>query len=145
MATTPKEGSFFDQMSKRVQYGMDHGGTMGAMMGFLGLPYLARGGGSDSAPHGSGPAPFQRMWPGGIAPGNGGAPGTGGDGPAVDPNDPNGDPNDPNNPNSGRFAWSFPQYSQSWAFTPPAPTPYSYPQPFDPKKYGDPFAKGSKK
>lgn len=40
-----------------------------------------------------------------------------------------------------KFAWQFPEYTQSWAFTPPTPTPYEYPQPFDPKKYGDPFNK----
>lgn len=102
MASTPKSGSKgfnLDQMSKRVQYGMDHGGPMGAMMGFMGLPYLSRGGGSDSAPHGSGPAPFQKMWPGGTDPNMGGGgsgngqdptlggndPTTGGNGPAVDP------------------------------------------------------------
>ena len=39
------------------------------------------------------------------------------------------------------FAWSFPQYSQSWAFTPPPPTPYMTPNPFDTSKYGDPFKK----
>ena len=92
MATTPKNGLNLGQMSKRVQYGMDHGGPMGAMMGFMGLPYLSRGGGSDSAPHGSGPAPFQKMWPGGIDPSMArpAAPTTGGDGPAVDPNNPDG-------------------------------------------------------
>jgi hypothetical protein len=26
--------------------------------------------------------------------------------------------------------WTFPQYSQSWAFTPPAPTPYNPPPAF---------------
>jgi hypothetical protein len=56
--------------------------------------------------------------------------------PPFDPNDPNGDGS-----GSGKFAWTFPQYSQSWAFTPPEPTPYPYPQRFDPKKYGDPFKK----
>lgn len=27
--------------------------------------------------------------------------------------------------------WKFPQYSQTWAFTPPAPTPYVLPPAFD--------------
>ena len=40
-----------------------------------------------------------------------------------------------------KFAWQFPQYTQSWAFTPPTPTPYEYPQPFDTKKYDNPFNK----
>jgi hypothetical protein len=31
------------------------------------------------------------------------------------------------------FSWSFPQYSQSWAFTPPNPSPYMNPPKFDPK------------
>jgi hypothetical protein len=31
------------------------------------------------------------------------------------------------------FSWSFPQYSQTWAFTPPTPTPYMNPPRFDPK------------
>jgi hypothetical protein len=89
MATAPKNGSFFNQMADRVQYGMDHGGPMGAMMGFMGLPYLARGGGSDSAPHGSGPAPFQKMWPGGIDPSMArpAAPTTGGEDPSLAPED----------------------------------------------------------
>jgi hypothetical protein len=42
------------------------------------------------------------------------------------------------------MAWQFPQYSQTWVFTPPAPTPYMSPAPFDPKKYGDPFKDGKK-
>ena len=62
-------------------------------------------------------------------------PTTGGNDPGVDPND----PNDPNNPS--RFAWKFPQYSQTWAFTPPTPTPYQYPQPFDTSIYGNPLKK----
>jgi hypothetical protein len=31
------------------------------------------------------------------------------------------------------FQWQFPQYSQTWAFTPPAPSPYTLPPAFDPK------------
>lgn len=31
------------------------------------------------------------------------------------------------------FQWQFPQYSQTWAFTPPTPTPYNMPPAFDPK------------
>lgn len=51
----------------------------------------------------------------------------------------------PTDPNS-QFSWQFPQYTQTWAFTPPTPTPYMNPQPFDPKKYGNPFdKKGIKK
>jgi len=33
------------------------------------------------------------------------------------------------------LAWSFPQYSQTWAFTPPAPDYPSLPPPFDKDKY----------
>lgn len=44
-----------------------------------------------------------------------------------------------------KFQWQFPQYTQTWAFTPPPPTPYMYPQPFDPKKFGDPLPTGKKK
>lgn len=36
-------------------------------------------------------------------------------------------------PTTPAFAWQFPQYSQSWAFTPPAPTPYNSPPAFNPK------------
>lgn len=32
--------------------------------------------------------------------------------------------------------WTFPQYTQSWAFTPPDPYSPPMPPPFDPKKYG---------
>lgn len=124
-------------LSRNIEYGFGKGGIEGAMMGFMGLPYMARPG----ATHGNIGGPWQQMWPGGVDPnmrGNGGNPGTGGDGPAVDPND----PNDPNNPaNAGKFAWTFPQYSQTWAFTPPEPTPYPYPQKFDPAVYGNPLAK----
>jgi hypothetical protein len=34
-----------------------------------------------------------------------------------------------------QIQWSFPQYSQSWAFTPPAAPPYIMPPPFDKKQY----------
>lgn len=51
----------------------------------------------------------------------------------------------PYDPNAGtdptKQYWTFPQYSQTWAFTPPPPSPYFNPQPFDPKKYGNPFPK----
>lgn len=33
-------------------------------------------------------------------------------------------------PATPSFSWSFPQYSQSWAFTPPTPTPYNPPPAF---------------
>lgn len=46
------------------------------------------------------------------------------------------------------FQWAFPQYSQTWAFTPPAPTPYNLPPKFDPKSptgyYTPPKPKASK-
>jgi hypothetical protein len=45
-----------------------------------------------------------------------------------------------------RGQWAFPQYTQTWAFTPPTPTPYMTPGPFDTKKYGNPLtAKNVKK
>ena len=36
---------------------------------------------------------------------------------------------------TGQAGWQFPQYSQTWAFTPPQPTPLISPPPFvlDPK------------
>jgi hypothetical protein len=122
-------------LTGNIQYGMDNGGLMGGLMGFMGLPYWARD---------SGTAPWQQMWPGGVAPGMGGNGGGGGGNPQIE--DPALPPYDPNNPNAGggqqqQQDWTFPQYSQTWAFTPPAPTPYPDPQPFDPKKYGNPFAK----
>lgn len=40
-----------------------------------------------------------------------------------------------------QFQWQFPQYSQTWAFTPPTPTPYLYPKPFDTSIYGNPYSK----
>lgn len=52
-----------------------------------------------------------------------------------------GNPTDPTAPPTDQKSlyWQFPQYTQSWAFTPPEPTPYMYPQPFDPKKFGNPL------
>lgn len=44
----------------------------------------------------------------------------------------------PNNSGTG-MEWQFPQYTQTWAFTPPTPPPYNYPSPFDPAKYGNPL------
>lgn len=38
-------------------------------------------------------------------------------------------------------SWRFPKYSQTWAFTPPPPSPIYVPKPFDPAIYGDPFSK----
>jgi hypothetical protein len=35
-----------------------------------------------------------------------------------------------------QFTWQFPQYSQTWAFTPPTPQPVNLPPMFDPKTYG---------
>ena len=34
------------------------------------------------------------------------------------------------------FSWQFPQYSQTWAFTPPAPSKFTLPPPFDASKNG---------
>lgn len=136
MANTgkPANRDSFQSLGKRVQYGLTNGGPMGAIMGFMDMPYRSRQNGMQ---------PMQTMWPGGIDPrmhgSNGGNPQI--ENPPLPPLDPN-DPNDPNNPaNTGQFAWKFPQYSQTWAFTPPEPTPYPYPQKFDPAIYGNPLAK----
>jgi hypothetical protein len=119
------------------------------MMGFMGLPWLSR----NSDGHGSGSGPIQMMnptpnpltWGGMSDPGTNGYGGGNGGGGNPQIEDPALPPYDPNNPNGGQQPqqqdWTFPQYSQTWAFTPPAPTPYPDPQPFDPKKYGNPFAK----
>lgn len=48
-------------------------------------------------------------------------------------------------PEGQKFAWQFPQYTQTWAFTPPTPTPYMYPRPFDTKIFGNPLPKDKKK
>lgn len=45
-------------------------------------------------------------------------------------------PATPAGPPSSAFSWQFPQYSQTWAFTPPKPTPYDQPPAFDKSKYG---------
>lgn len=62
--------------------------------------------------------------------GNGG--GGGGNKPPTTPT-----PADPTN----TINWQFPQYTQTWAFTPPTPLPYVGPQPFDTSKYGNPYNK----
>ena len=139
------------QLMGQIGYGMRNtpmgGGGMGAVMGFMGLPFMSKGNGAGK---GSG-GPWmtvdpvsQSMWQGGYGnkpPGGGGG---GGQPPQIeDPPLPPYDPNDPNNPE--QQYWKFPQYSQTWAVTPPEPTPYPSPQPFDPKKYGNPFAKDTKK
>jgi hypothetical protein len=147
MAMTRKQAG--NKLMRQIDYGMANSSRatsgIGAMMGFMGLPFLSRG---DDVGKGSSGSWMtvdprnQSMY----APGSGGGGGGGGNPPQIeDPPLPPYDPNDPNGDGSGKFSWQFPQYSQTWAFTPPAPTPYPYPQPFDPKKYGDPFAKDKKK
>lgn len=85
----------FKNLTRRVQYGFDTGGGMGALMGFMDLPYRTRPGGNE--PGGSPGGSWQTMWPGGIDPRM-----RGGNGvkppqienpplPPYDPNDPNGD------------------------------------------------------
>ena len=106
---------------------------LGSMMGFMGLPCMSRG---DAMGSYAGPwntvDPWAKYRAQNAA--NNQPPTTGGEDPGLDPNgDGSGD--------AGNAYWKFPQYSQTWAFTPPAPTPYQYPQPFDPSKYGNPFAK----
>jgi hypothetical protein len=42
-------------------------------------------------------------------------------------------PSPPPQQSGQSFAWQFPQYSQTWAFTPPAPSAFRLPPAFDPK------------
>ncbi len=138
MAKTPMKNSPFSGLMKQVDWGMKNSrGGIGGMAAMLGVPFQQkRGGNWMTIDPGR-----QSVYLSGTTPPNG----MGGGGPQIeDPALPPFDPNDPNGDgsgNGGKFAWTFPQYSQSWAFTPPEPTPYPYPQPFDPKKYGDPFKK----
>lgn len=138
MAKTPMKNSPFSGLMKQIDWGMKNSrGGIGGMAAMLGVPFQQkRGGNWMTIDPGR-----QSVYLSGTTPPNG----MGGGGPQIeDPALPPFDPNDPNGDgsgNGGKFAWTFPQYSQSWAFTPPEPTPYPYPQPFDPKKYGDPFKK----
>ena len=138
MAKTPMKNSPFSGLMKQVDWGMKNSrGGIGGMAAMLGVPFQQkRGGNWMTIDPGR-----QSVYLSGTTPPNG----MGGGGPQIeDPALPPFDPNDPNGDgsgNGGKFAWTFPQYSQSWAFTPPEPTPYPYPQRFDPKKYGDPFKK----
>lgn len=75
---------------------------------------------------------FSNLLPGGA--------GAGGGGGGKKPKPPVTPPTQPES-----YQWTFPQYSQTWAFTPPNPTPYLNPAPFDTKKYGDPFSKKNSK
>jgi hypothetical protein len=138
MAKTPMKNSPFSGLMKQIDWGMKNSrGGIGGMAAMLGVPFQQKRGGNWMTidPR------SQSVYLSGTTPPNG----MGGGGPQIeDPALPPFDPNDPNGDgsgNGGKFAWTFPQYSQSWAFTPPEPTPYPYPQPFDPKKYGDPFKK----
>jgi hypothetical protein len=71
------------------------------------------------------PGGYQGGWNGVGRPRTGGGGGsTGGSGPTSPP---------PPTPSVPR--WAFPDYTQDWAFTPPAPQWYPAPPPFDPKKY----------
>jgi hypothetical protein len=131
------KNSPFSGLMKQVDWGMKNSrGGIGGMAAMLGVPFQQkRGGNWMTIDPGR-----QSVYLSGTTPPNG----MGGGGPQIeDPTLPPFDPNDPNGDGSGsgKFAWTFPQYSQSWAFTPPEPTPYPYPQRFDPKKYGDPFKK----
>jgi hypothetical protein len=101
------------------------------MMGFMGLPFMSRGE-SYGGPFSSIDPLSPDFWGRVI-----GRNGTQAERPPLPPRT-------PSNDGAGQPYWQFPQYSQTWAFTPPEPTPYLYPQPFDPKKYGNPFAKDKK-
>jgi hypothetical protein len=149
MADTSYRSKSTRQLNNRVQGGYNASGPMGGVMGFMGLPFFTRGSATDSTPHGIGAGPGRMNYPWDNYGMNGGF-GGGGGGPQIeDPPLPPYDPNDPNGDGTGggtagQQYWKFPQYSQTWAFTPPAPTPYPTPQPFDPKKYGNPFATSKK-
>lgn len=102
MATTPSRGAGTKQLMKQIGFGMKNtpmgSGGMGALMGFMGLPFLSKGAGAGK---GSGGGPFMTvdprtlsMWQGGFGnrpPGSNttGEPTTGGEDPAYDPNNPN--------------------------------------------------------
>ena len=128
-----KNGPFSD-MIKQIDWGIRNSRNgFGGMAAMLGVPFQQKRNGDwmtidprSKSVYLSGTTPPRGM--------GGGGPQI--EDPALPPLDPNGDGS-----GSGKFAWTFPQYSQSWAFTPPEPTPYPYPQRFDPKKYGDPFKK----
>ena len=138
MAKTPMRYNPFD--TKQIKWALQNsggsgaGGIFGAMSG---MPWQQKRGNLWMTIDPG----RQAVYPSGTTPPRG----MGGGGPQIeDPALPPYDPNDPNGDgsgNGGKFAWTFPQYSQTWAFTPPEPTPYPYPQPFDPKKYGNPLAK----
>lgn len=65
---------------------------------------------------------FSNLLPGGA--------GAGGGGGGKKPKPPVTPPTQPES-----YQWTFPQYSQTWAFTPPTPTPYINPPPFNPDTY----------
>ena len=132
MADKTKTG--MSQLAQQIKWAAQNSGGsgMGGMAAMLGVPFQQKRGNMWMTidPR------MQAVYPSGTTPyGGGGSP------QIEDPTLPPYDPNDPNGDGSGKMEWKFPQYSQTWAFTPPEPTPYPYPQPFDPKKYGDPFAK----
>lgn len=45
-------------------------------------------------------------------------------------------------PPAASFNWQFPQYSQTWAFTPPTPPPVNLPPAFNAATYGKDTKKG---
>ena len=133
MADNKKTG--MSQLAQQVNWALKNSRSgMGGMAAMMGIPFQQKTGGQWMTIN----PRMQSIYPSGTTPPSG----MGGNNPQIeDPTLPPYDPNDPNGDSSGKLAWQFPQYSQTWAFTPPEPTPYPYPQPFDPKKYGDPFAK----
>ena len=52
-------GGGLDEALKLTMAGLDGGGIMGAMAGFMDMPWLQRGSATDSTPHGSGSGPMQ--------------------------------------------------------------------------------------
>lgn len=150
MADTPVTRHGGRQLMNRISGAMNatHGSGLGAMMGFMGLPFFSRG--SDYlgsyAGHGQMLSPWDNYGMGGFGGrglgGHGGGgvtpPTTGGEDPGVD------DGTDGSDGTLGRGHWSFPQYTQTWAFTPPTPAPYMTPNPFSASRYGNPFSKKNK-
>lgn len=137
-----------------INFGMNNAGTgsggLGGMMGFMGLPFMSR----QAAGKGSG-GPWMTVDPrnrsmmqgwdfqavgggGGMGGGHGGGSAPGGGTAPGGPNVPSSAPPDAT-ASQQAMNWTFPQYTQTWAFTPPEASPYIPPQPFDPDKYGNPL------
>lgn len=89
-AEQPTRGGSTKQLMRQINYGMQNApmgrGGMGAVMGFMGLPFMSRGNGAGQNSLG----PWTRFDPRRLPfnPGGNGGPNTGGEDPPLDPNDP---------------------------------------------------------